>query len=790
VASTPDPLKKPRQPAPGKPVPPLPPPVAGAGATPDVPPKSGDDPDWDDLLHGALRRGPGAVRPRGRRKKSRNVLALFVSASLICVCATAAILYWKVLWPMEAERGPGGPIAAAGAKEQGKAAAAAPDQKAAAPDQKAAAPKASSPAAKGAAQAPGSAQPDTQSRKTPQTGAPASQSGPPRGASPAAPQGQAAMPDINVIPAKVEGGPSPPPAATPGPAAAKESAKEKDEAALRRGDEVLLDLYNRRRLLKKREYPTLRHIFAERFEMQHGDEIRKALGGSYDKTMAWLNAHAELKEELYTALSPARDRMIGAMTVFQDLLKRYPDQVAPYGELAIATAVTWCNPSLVYTNAGTHAYAQAVLPKGQLGALENFDYLVKAESVMQGRIRFMPWEFLVHVVNHRTSLVERKWALANYLPRRVMIGQCYYDVPYDYPWSQGKTPKLAGQQYTLENLLGIGGVCGVRADFACRVAKSIGVPAEWVSGTANDLESHAWVMWVELQSVTRTNISFSLKSRGRFFEDQYYVGQLRNPLTGDMMTDRQLELQLQTVGSNPQVKRQAVLVMKAYPMLRDKVLETPLQRLGFLTQVTQFCPGNEEAWITIAKMSRNDEMGKKPGKQMIQVLDRLFHTFAAFPDFTWVVFDDLASYEKLPKQHDKLYERLIGLYEQAGRPDLACEARLKYVAYLLKEDKRLAAVEGLASEILKFPGEGRYVPKLLDKIEAICRGGQVPNADECLVKFYQQFLPKIPMTNGGKANPYCVSMFKRAAAFFKKKGETQLADMCEAQLNRLAALPQ
>ncbi len=72
----------------------------------------------------------------------------------------------------------------------------------------------------------------------------------------------------------------------------------------------------------------------------------------------------------------------------------------------------------------------------------------------------------------------------------------------------------------------------MQADFAARVAKSLLVPAEYVGGEANSGGLHAWVMWVEVKSVNKDAVAFTLESHGRYFGDNYYVGTLLDPKTG------------------------------------------------------------------------------------------------------------------------------------------------------------------------------------------------------------------------------------------------------------------
>ena len=550
------------------------------------------------------------------------------------------------------------------------------------------------------------------------------------------------------------------------------------------GDEIILELHQKNKLLSKAEYPTLRRVFAERFENEQQGEIRQVFGEEGDQMRKWLDSRVDIKEEFYLAIDPEHDDVLQALTLFKELRDRFPKEFESYANLAIAVAVVWDgNRKAIHGSpCGQH---KSIRPEGEVGAIENFQYLLDTEDVMQGRAQFLPWEFLVHMVNHRTPLVERHWALATYLPKRVMFGKCYSDVPYDGGMLDGLDPKLKGKPHTLPNLRRFGGVCTARADYAGRVGKCIGVPAFSVGGKSRYGEGHGWVMWVELGTVTRTGFTFSLESHGRFRGDHYYVGHLNDPRTGERTTDRQLELRLHTVGMDPLAKRQADLVMRSYPMLRERTQMDTTKQLLFLSRVIDFSPGNEEAWIALARMSREGEITKANSKPMMHVMNRLFTTFANLPDFTWVVFDDLVSFQDMPKQRAALFGRLAALYEQAGRPDLSCEARLKFAEYLIADQRRDEAIQGLTVAILLFPEEGNFVPKMLGKLEELC--GEHEQGQEHLAGFYQQFLPKIPQKRGKRPSRYCMQMYKRGIECFQNAGLDQLAQAYQAQLAVLEA---
>src|SRR5262249_8428524 len=188
------------------------------------------------------------------------------------------------------------------------------------------------------------------------------------------------------------------------------------------------------------------------------------------------------------------------------------------------------------------------MPEGLVDAVGNLDYMVANEKVTEGRLKFLPWEFLVFVVDHRTPLPEREWAQKYYQRARGRVKSWHQDISYDMDMlkgeidpSSGLKPKLTGKDYTLANIKAYGGVCAHQADFAARVGKSVGIPSVFCYGKSAYRGLHAWWMFVQVQSATADQLRFNLVSDGRiagFIKDQLYTGNVRDPQTGQEMLDR------------------------------------------------------------------------------------------------------------------------------------------------------------------------------------------------------------------------------------------------------------
>jgi hypothetical protein len=307
----------------------------------------------------------------------------------------------------------------------------------------------------------------------------------------------------------------------------------------------------------------------------------------------------------------------------------------------------------------------------------------------------------------------------------------------------------------------------MQADFAARVAKSLGVPAVYAGGETANLGRHAWVMWAEFKRLTPDRIDFGYLSFGQWPDLKHYAGEIVNPQTGRRILDRDMERTLAVTGYDRAGKRQAELIMRAYPWLQAEQPFTAAQRLAYFDRCLKVNPMNEAAWLEMAGLARAGEFkGREQTAAVLDHVETLVRTFRANPDFSWKVFDDLVSVQPDVLKRVRLYEKLVVMYEVGGRPDLACDARLKLADLQCEQKRHRPAATGLMFTIEKFLDEGRYVPKLMAKLQEVCQN--VPDGPKLLAEFYLRVLPRIPPTREGVVSNYCVEMHEQGIAFLKE----------------------
>jgi hypothetical protein len=569
------------------------------------------------------------------------------------------------------------------------------------------------------------------------------------------------------------------------------------------GEKSLLELYRSGALFERKQYKVVRAAFARAFEKRHEATVRSAFGSDHGALVAWLNKKPDIKEELFTAISEEHDDIEAALRLFAALWKAHPAEVEANAALAIATAVVWDRPDSDFStgkHGGVYDYrhhqtrTRSTMPKFLADAETNFDYIVSGGTDLVGTVKVLPWELLVFVVDHRTPLSERRWAQQYVKTRRGKVSSWHQDIAYDHGMlktektGKGPGPKLAGHEYSLENIKRYGGVCAQQADFVARVGKSMGQPSMYVSGESSYRGWHAWVMWVAVNKAGKDRVRFNLVSDGRtrgFERDAFYVGHLTDPQTGQRILDRDMERRLTTVALDPLARRQASLAMRGHAEVVKEAELGIKERVAYLDRCLQLCPQCEEAWLEFARMAKDGELSGTWKSVAAAHLLTLTKTFSRFPDFIARLSDDLLAVEPSAAAKVKHYERVVALYEKAARPDLSCDARLKMAALQSEQKHYKEAAQTLTAGVRKFPTEGRYIPRLLKAYETVCESysqGVTP-----LANLYLELGPALVLHYRGERNKFLDQVLDQATRFFKEKKLDRQAKKFAAQVAQARA---
>lgn len=566
-----------------------------------------------------------------------------------------------------------------------------------------------------------------------------------------------------------------------------------DPEAIYAPGEEITKLYQSGKLFQRSGYKEVRAAFARRFETSHAAELRQAYGEDHDAITAWLAKNPDIKENFYTALVERYDDIPKALALFKEIWKRHEAILPKWSQLAIAVAATWDQDRGVYDYQPHQKRVQAVLPGGMMDALDNFKYVVDNEKRMPQPVALYPWEFLVFVVNHRTPLAERQWAFNFYQTAKTTSKSWHKDVPYDFEIIKreldkdpaAKNPRLAGLDYTLANIKTYGGVCAHQADFAARTAQSLGIPAVWCSGSSAYRDNHAWWMYITITSATKDELKFVFHADGRFDgKDNFYTGQVLDPQTGRRMLDRDMERRLWLAGNDRLGKRLSALLVRAYPGLARTLSLDTKEKVAYLDQCLKVCKYNEDAWLYLAQMAKGGELAEENKKIALGHLATLSQTFASYPDFVARVLDDLLEVAT-PAEKSKQYESVLQQFQKAKRADLVCDARLKLADLQLAQGKSAAALTGLTAAVRDYPNEGRYVPRLLKKMEEAAPG--VKGGPAQVAQVYFDLVPGMILYYRSDNTVYFRKMREQAKAFFEQNNLTQAAAALETRIGQAKA---
>ena len=352
-------------------------------------------------------------------------------------------------------------------------------------------------------------------------------------------------------------------------------------------EQELVDALGSNRALQRGEGLFVRAAVAKHFEATQAKTLDAVFGKDLAEFTAWLTENQEFREQLFTAIDPTCDDVPAALAIIRALYKLGPAQLRAHPQLAIALAVVWDTPAAVYDHTVHAVRTKSTLPTGvkAANAVTNYKQWLAVEKDLPGPTLRLPWEFLTHIINHRSTPEERTWAVTRYGQRRKMIGEIYPTVEFDVNMLRTRSAvcRLAGHNYDLPSVLKYGGVCAMQADFAARVGKCVLIPSEFIVGESAGGEYHAWVMWAEVRAITASGkIDFTLQREGAYHIDNYYVGLMQDPHTNRATTDRDTIRRLVVLGGEPDDARHAALLMRHYPLLAKWNRWTIEQKLRFI----------------------------------------------------------------------------------------------------------------------------------------------------------------------------------------------------------------
>jgi hypothetical protein len=482
--------------------------------------------------------------------------------------------------------------------------------------------------------------------------------------------------------------------------------------------------------------------------------------------LAWLLEHPKVLDTLMMAVceQDAPDRVLEVLT---SLRAAHGKNLDEFPELTAALCVVWDAP------------LKAADAENLRAETEQPAWLFRYYSGARKRMKFdphtLPWELAVFVVDNVVSQEEVAWAVQRYGGRGA-IGAVYFDVPYDYNvLTSGANRAIDGTDYTLMNLVRVGGICGDQAYFASNVARSLGVPACMAVGLGGAMEgtAHAWVGYLELRG-GRAAWNFN---EGRYPELQYWRGAVQDPRTRDRVTDSDVALLAELLNVAPQDRAFSTALVKASDLVE------PQQRADVFMRAINLSPGNRDAWAMLAQLGADRKLTDAQMTKAMQVVAK----FAAkpYPDFAFAMIRTLNA-GRGTEQQVRALKDARALFGQ--RPDIQASIRLAEGDLLRDQKKPAAALATYAEVLQRYNNAGPIVLEALDRVDALLREH---NELAKLAQIYRDVWQRFPQpTRGGylRSTPYYL-VAERYMNVLNEVGDAAEAGRVQQRLNGLMVSP-
>lgn len=286
-----------------------------------------------------------------------------------------------------------------------------------------------------------------------------------------------------------------------------------------------------------------------------------SLGGELTPALQrWLVGHAAFSQEFFATIDE-QDQPIEVLGVLHKLHTANAALFADYASLALALAVVYDVPPPPDWPHGQ--VSAALLPRKLADPVEAFNHWTKLDraNLTAHRLRRLPASELKFVVDTSTPFAELTWAQRNVTPPIFELGKAYDMIRYRTDRVTGGQYSWPGRDYRLETILREGGICVDQAYFATQVGKARGVPTLLFRGAGLD-GRHAWFGFLSTNGW--------VLDAGRYAEQKYVAGLVRDPQTWRELTDHELLFLSERFRATPLFQLSAIHAGFAGEYLRDR----------------------------------------------------------------------------------------------------------------------------------------------------------------------------------------------------------------------------
>ncbi|PCJ58453.1 MAG: hypothetical protein COA79_13100 [Planctomycetota bacterium] len=456
-----------------------------------------------------------------------------------------------------------------------------------------------------------------------------------------------------------------------------------------------------------------------------------------EELIRWFENNLKAREAFWLALDEQYDDIAVAINIFDTLRKKNPDKIIKYYHLAVAIAVVWDSPDAVSSSRWSCIWGYQVnqfLPL--LKYEEVFDYFTnpKYQRLFVFKPDKLRWPLMTHLVDFDLSKKEYIWSLKNYNSKKRKIQTTYKDVKYDYQKLQTRSPIVRGE-YTLQNLLRLGGICGDQSHFASRIAKCFGIPSMKVSGMGRHGGSgHAWAGYL-IGKKGRPALEFT----GRYRGDFYYTGDVFNPQTRTLGMERFVALMYDGASLNYSKYIDSLALAKIAQKIKVSDPKLSVNITKEALALNYYCG---PAWVLLMDHVYKGTADRKVGVKWFNLMTK---KLKAHPDLTILCFNSFM--RCIPKEEVKTrsryYNILFTMYK--NRPDLQIQLRCLQCRELADADK---ALKGLTLAIQTCIDNGKEGGLLLPLVKICVEIAKEKKLEE-KVKPYMKKI-KFPMKRGNK----------------------------------------